>query len=229
MQKAWAQAVHARRERINRMLQQFSMADIEEEESDSESDETTEETGTELTADDTIAGDRDISEDQAVETTTSQRETSTAASTDQTTTNKRKVPLLSRSGRVKRFAPGSGAPRPGIALNTTPDKDDNKAISSQVSGSLKGIVENLTTGSGFLNSSFKNGQEGAVYNAGSNFYIYINQKYWPIDFKSNQKGVITLNPYENESEIKIEVHLKNNTWIATENENTKKQLPCPPC
>ncbi|WPG21461.1 hypothetical protein SD435_02945 [Kosakonia cowanii] len=102
MQKAWAQAVHARRERINRMLQQFSMADIEEEESDSESDETTEETGTELTADDTIAGDRDIGEDQAVETTTSQRETSTAASTDQTTTNKRKVPLLSRSGRVKK-------------------------------------------------------------------------------------------------------------------------------
>jgi len=228
MQKAWAQAVHARRERINRMLQQFSMADIEEEESDSESDETTEETGAELTADDTIAGDRDVNEDQAVETTTSQRETSTAASTAQATTNKRKVPLLSRSGRVKRFAPGSGAPRPGIALNTTPDKDDNKAISSQVSGSLKGIVENLTTGRGFLNSSFKNGQEGAVYNAGSNFYIYINQKYWPIDFKSNQKGVITLNPYENESEIKVEVHLKNNTWIATENENTKNNYPALP-
>ncbi|MDP4563755.1 hypothetical protein, partial [Kosakonia cowanii] len=37
MQKAWEQAANARRERINRMQQQFSMADIEEEESDSES------------------------------------------------------------------------------------------------------------------------------------------------------------------------------------------------
>jgi hypothetical protein len=225
MQKAWEQAANARRERINRMLQQSSMANIEEEdvsETEQSIAETADDTAAEATADVVIASNK------TNESTTSQSETPADAGTDQARNDKRKVPSLSRSGRIKRFAPDSGTPRTGVALNTTPDKADNKIISSQVSGSLKGLVENLATGRGFLDSGLKNGHEGAVYNADGNFYICINKQYWPIDFKENQKAVITLNPYKRESEIKIEVHLKNNTWSAAENDNTKNNYPALP-
>ncbi|MDF7761414.1 hypothetical protein PU683_17980 [Kosakonia cowanii] len=222
MQEAWEQVAREQRERMQQLMQQLSMADSEEEESISTSDEFTGDTGSELsveTVDEATTEESEVGEEKAAATTAAEGETSAA------TTNKKKVPILSRSGRVKRFAPGRGASRTGIAVNASPDKGDSKILSSQISDSLKDIVEKLASGQGFVNSSFKEGQEGSVYSSGSNFYIYINEKYWPIHFKDNQKGVITLNPYAKEGELKIDVHLKNNTWIATASENTKHNYP----
>jgi len=222
MQKALEQAALARREKMNRLMEQLSMPDIQEEESVSTSGEFADDTGAELraeAADEATTEEIEVGEEKAAETTAAEGETSAA------TTDKKKVPQLSRSGRVKRFAPGSGASRAGIAVTASPD---NKTLSSQISGHLKDIVERLASGRGFVNSSLKEGQEGAVYHSGNNFYVYINSKYWPIEFKNSQQGVITLNPYANESEIKIEVHLKNNTWIATEAEKTKDNYPALP-
>ncbi len=224
MQKALEQAAHARRETIHRLMQQLSLMDLQEEGDVSESDELADDTETELgaeTVDEAVTEDTDASDEKAIETTAAEGETTATATANQITKNRKKVPLLSHSNRVKRFSPLSDASRTGIALNSIPDEADNKILSSQISGNLKDIVKKLASGGGFLTSTFKNGQEGEVYSSGGNFYIYINKKYWPIHFKKNQKAVITINPYAKDSEIKIEVNLNNNIWAATESENEK--------
>ncbi|WP_454121415.1 hypothetical protein [Kosakonia sp. Marseille-Q7440] len=227
MQKALEQAAHARRERINHLIQQFSLMDVQEEEV-SESEELADDTETELSAetvDEAITEDRDASEEKAVETTAAEGETPATATIDQATKNKKKVPLLSRSSRVKRFAPGGVPPKAGIPSTSTSVTPDNKILASQASDSLKDLVNKVTTRRGFWNPNLKNGEEGAVYSTGSQFYIYINGNYWPIHFKDNQRGVVTINPYAKENEIKIEVHLEKKIWLATATENAKNNYP----
>ena len=228
MQKALEQAAHARRERIQRLMQQFSLMDVQEEEDVSESEELADDTETELSAetvDEAITEDTAASEEKAVETTAAEGETPATATVDQATRDKKKVPLLSRSSRVKRFAPGGVPPKPGIPSTSTSVTPDNKILASQASDSLKDLVNKVTTGRGFWNPNLKNGEEGAVYNTGSQFYIYINGNYWPIHFKDNQRGVVTINPYAKENEIKIEVHLEKKIWLATATENAKNNYP----
>lgn len=240
MQKAWEQAANARRERINRMLQQFSMADIEEEESETESEETTDEIASKLTGEtagestDDIIGETTAEEinvvdananNAAVEAVAS--EASAAPGADPSTANKVKVPLLPHN-RVKRFATRSGAIRAAVSLNSTPATSDNKIITSQVSGNLKEMVKNIATGHAFWHENLKSGQEGSIYTFGGKNFIYINEKFWPIYLKDDGRGVITLNPFEKGSKIRIEVHLDKNTWIPTATENVKNNYPALP-
>jgi len=230
MQKAWEQAQRGQRERMKRLMQQLSMADIKEE-GVSTSDELTGDTGNELTekiteetADEALTGDIDVIEGQGAETTDAENATPEAPP-DQATKNKVKVPLLTRSNRVKRFAPEIGEPGTPVSLNVIPYTEDNKVSSFQVSDSLKNMVGKLASRQGFWHEELKDGQEGSIYNIGSRYFIYINKKYWPIYFKDNERGIITVNPFSKGSKIEIEVHRDKNTWVPTAAENTKDNYP----
>lgn len=234
MQNAWEEARRSERERMNRLIQQLTMADILEQKSAFGLVESTDNTDTALTveatdeaADVSTTVDRDASKDQPAATVAEEGKTPAAANTDQSTTNKRKMPLLPPS-RVKRFTPGGDTTGTGISLNSTADTHDNKLFTSQVSDSLKAMVGKLATGQAFWHEDLKNGQEGSIYNIGSKYFICINEKYWPIYIKDNKRGVITANPYTRGSKIEIEVHLDKNTWIPTAAENIKDDYPTLP-
>jgi len=222
MQKAWEQAVHARRERMNRLMEQLSMPDIQEEESVSTSGEFADDTGAELraeAADEATTEEIEVGEEKAAETTAEEGETTAA------TTDKKKVPLLSRSSRVKRFAPLSEEPGQAISLSAVPYALNKKVSSFQVSDSLKNMVTQLATAQAFWHEDLKNGQEGSIYSVGSKNFIYINEKYWPIHLKDTERGVITVNPYTKGSRIDIEVHRDKDVWLPTATENLKESYP----
>ncbi|MFX0567529.1 hypothetical protein ACNF5A_000203 [Kosakonia cowanii] len=216
MQKAWAQAVHARREKINRMLQQFSMADIEEEESDSESDDATDDTATEAAPESNIT-DEITQEEHAShrepeeEAKSEEKETAAPPATEAT---QKIAPYFFRS-RIQRVNFRGDGPGVGVSLNPTPVAKGTKIIGSRASDSLNDIAQRLVTGKGYHHPNLKNGQEGAVYKEDNKHYIFLKGKYWPIHFKNERRAVITLNSDIKGSEILIDVHLRKNIWLPT--------------
>ena len=226
MQKAWEQAANERRAKINRLLQQFNMMNIQEE-SVSETDQSTDGIASEITAESAQenTGIEEASpDDMEVETLVSESEKPATDTADPATKNRRKVPQLFRK-RVKRFAAGDDPSATGVSLSSPSATGDNKIITSQVSGTLKDLVEKIATGQAFWHESLQNGQEGSIYTVGGKYFIYINDKYWPIYLKDDQRGVITLNPYATGSKIKLEVHRDKNIWIPTATEKAQDNYP----
>ena len=233
MQKAWEQAANARHERINRMIQQFSMMNIDEEESeeatlelpeeivDDLTDEITSETINESPAETINVGDTETNV-VAIETTASENEKTALETTEQAGPDRRRVPLLLHN-RVRRFVPDSEA-----AEGLTSTTSDNRIITSQISDNLKEMVKKIATGQAFWHEDLKSGEEGSIYTYGGKNFIYINDKFWPIHLKDNQRGIITLNPYAKSSKINIEVHCDQNTWRPTAAESVKDKYPTLP-
>ncbi|AZI89083.1 hypothetical protein EH164_19405 [Kosakonia sp. CCTCC M2018092] len=227
MQKAWEQAANERRAKINRLLQQFNMMNIQEEESVSETDESTDEIATEKMAEsaqENVDIEESSPDDMEVETLASESEKRATDAANPDTKNKSKVPQLFRK-RVKRLVAEDDTSATGVSFSSTSATSDNKIITSQVSGRLKAMVEKIAIGQAFWHESLKNGQEGSIYTVGGKYFIYINDKYWPIYLKDDQRGVITLNPYATGSKIKLEVHRDKNTWIPTATEKVQDNYP----
>ena len=222
VQEAYEQARRVERERIERLLQQLMMPDIREDKPASAPDEPTNET----TAEDTNKPATQPAETAAPQASseTGEKETSEAAITAQPKKVTKPIPFTFRNptGRVNFRGDGPGI---GISLAPSSRAGNSTYIPSTISDSLKDIAKKIVVIHGIIHPDLTNGQEGAIYQAGEEYYIYIGKYFWPIHLKDDNRGVITLNANMRGKEVEVEVNREGNTWMPTATEEAKRNYP----